>query len=114
MGSPWVHARFDSTLGFPGEGPRSKPSRCLRDWKLVYVNVTAWASLMDELKRDIGLLAAADVICIQEHHIVGDDRLGKAQQEARRAGWIFEGTSAVRAVGAVSGKEGSKAGVGFL
>ena len=104
--------RFDSTLGFPGEGPSK--SQSVGDWKLVFANVTAWQSLVAELGRDNGLFKAADVICVQEHHLVGDDQIGKAQDKAKELGWVFEGTSAIKTIGEVSGKVGSRAGVGIL
>ena len=88
---------FDSSLGFPGEGPGKRAT--VGDWKLVFANVTAWQSLVVELGRVDGLLGSADIVCVQEHHLVGDDQIGKAQDKAKELGWIFEGTSAVKTIG---------------
>ena len=78
---------FDSSLGFPGEGPGKR--KCTGDWKLVFANVTAWQSLAVELGRDNGLFGTADVICVQEHRLVGDDQIGNAQDQAKELGGIF-------------------------
>ena len=83
---------FDCILGFPGEGPSG---RMRKDWKVVFANITAWQSLLDELGRKEGLMGGADLICIQEHHLVGEDQIGKAQDAAKKPGWVFDGTSAM-------------------
>ena len=104
---PWLRT-FDSTKGFPGEGPEDR-----KDWKIAFANVTAIRSLWEELQREGSVLQGVDILCIQEHHIASMDAMGEWQDRFHSKGWTFMGSKAEPTVGK-TGKAGSRAGVGVL
>ena len=71
----WGNTFFDSTCGFPGEGPLN----------IVSMNVTAWSSF--EVCLNINSLNQFDIICIQEHRIDDDGRIEAANRTVDRHGF---------------------------
>ena len=104
---------FDSTLGFPGEGPpekdgqpqRSRRTKPVRDDCLVSINVTAWSSftafMESEVVADAGYL-------IQEHHLKSTQVVNE-EVWAKRAGWTAHLPPAIPTPGG-----GTAGGVGFV
>ncbi len=71
----WTRLRFDSTLGFPGEGPASAEAPILR-LKVSTANVTAWQSF---LSADLPI-SESHVWLIQEHRLCTEREIKKARE----------------------------------
>ena len=89
---------FDSTLGFPGEGP----ARRHRPWRILSMNCTVWSSGAIALQQQ----AKADVALIQEHHL--SNNLANEEAWSRKAGWKMKLSPA-----RCTGEGGTEGGVGI-
>ena len=72
-----VHRSFDSTLGYPGEGPP-------RAVKVVTLNITGWGTFMRGLHA--GVYQHCDIILLQETHLPAN-RLSQARHAVRKSGF---------------------------
>ena len=63
-------------------------------------NCTAWSSAQDWL-----LVTSAHVVLLQEHHLVGDEKIAHAQRWLLRHGWkgLFVGAKATTEGGSFAG-----------
>ena len=76
---PYIRRFFDSTLGYPGEGPTPD------ELKAITMNVTGYGSLVKALKG--GVLGDFPIMCIQEHHL-GEQQLSKMRSELAK--WKYQ------------------------
>ncbi len=107
---------FDSTLGFPGEGPEGGRTRG-RAYNqlgrgrihLATCNVTAWGSIKGEFDNSAGFVHGYHVISVAEHKLADEHKRAAAQQFLGLHGWkgLFTEAGAGK-------KGGPSAGVGFL
>ena len=84
-GAPWLGGRgaatsgvvdvFDSTLGFPGEGPEGL--------RIASLNVTAWTSWLAVAAVEA---PAADIWLLQEHKLTAESDIDRARVEMSRMG----------------------------
>jgi hypothetical protein len=80
----FVHIRksqgFDSTLGFPGEGPKE-------EYLLYFANITSWSDKAVDylLHTKDSPPALSEIICLAEHHLV-QDKLKSPRRKIDKAG----------------------------
>ena len=80
------HRSFDTTLGFPGEGPGRAHLRILS------INITGWGTFRTAVGG--GGMADYDVALIQETH-VQEAKIDEQRSWARRQGWFSAWSAAV-------------------
>ena len=98
----WLHVRlrfgeaFNSSLGFPGEGPP-------QTLKISTLNVTAWSSWVEAAPREE---AAADLWLLQEHKIADRCKIAEAKRSlaARVGPRPFLRRSSLRLAAAAAGR----------
>ena len=82
---------FDSTLGFPGEGPQVK-GKC----NIYFANITSWSDkAVDYLLHKAGSAPQeAEIFCVAEHHLVTNKLKGPRKQidKAGRFSFITSAT----------------------
>lgn len=86
----WWLKKFDSTMGFPGEGHTSKR----RDIRIRTNNVTSWNTLKRCFDEDD--LGICDIICVQEHQLCDDSKIEAAKKWAADRGYVGCWTKARR------------------
>lgn len=72
---------FDSTLGFPGEGPDKYKDVCIRT-----ANVTSWNTFKRCFDEDD--FGQCDVICLQEHRLPDSQRIEQAKRWIATKGYV--------------------------
>ena len=102
--SPFLQEVFDSTLGFPGEGPSAaKALSCL---SICTLNVTEWSSWLRVMPVEADL---GHIWLIQEHKVVDRKLIGQAKHKLRGMGW-----HSVFADGRITGKGGRSSGMAVI
>ena len=66
--------QFNSTLGYPGEGP--SPLQCIH---VGTANITSWGSLVNEFDDDSSDVKKGQVWAIQEHKLFAPHERGVAE-----------------------------------
>ena len=90
---------FDSTKGFPGEGPAAESRPAVVP--LVTLNVTAWSTWKEVFERES---KEAQIWMLQEHKIKSVGSIKAAKKAMRAAGWASVFTkAATTAAGGASG-----------
>jgi hypothetical protein len=81
-------AKWDSTLGYPGEGPRHNGARGPpNNLKLMTAHVTAWASGLRALPQLMAKQQGPVALCMQEHRLRSPGDISQARRQLRLSGW---------------------------
>jgi hypothetical protein len=86
MHTPLHRADWDSTLGFPGEGPR--PTRLKATMlTVVTASVTSWQSGVRAIPQIAQQAQGTPLTCVQEHRLRQSHDIAAARKYLRLAGW---------------------------